>query len=51
MKNATKKITAFLGIFRDKDGNEPDLMIIASLFHQYTEAYVIRHRLRRVTEE
>ena len=45
MKKAIKKIRNYLGKFRDQEGNEVDLMIIASLFQLYTEAYVKLHHL------
>ena len=51
MKKTIKKIRIYLEKFKDDDGNDPDMMIIASLFQLYTEAYVKLHRLERRNED
>jgi hypothetical protein len=47
MKKTIKKIRTYLEKFKDQDGNDPDMMIIASLFQLYTEAYIKMHRLEK----
>lgn len=51
MKKTIKKIRTYLEKFKDDEGNDPDMMIIASLFQLYTEAYVKLHRLERRNED
>jgi hypothetical protein len=47
MKKAIKKIKSYLVKFRDQDGNDPDMVIIAGLFQMYTEAYIKMHQLEK----
>ena len=51
MKKVTKKIFKYMSGFKDVEGNQPDMMIVACLFQIYTDAYIKLHQLKKCPEE